>query len=180
MSELFICDVCHKSYDPALSSAVYFARGAVCSKECFDADCATPAPDATGLREARVTSDMVYKALTERLYPFVSRIHCDMVAANLNEALAATPAQPSRAQIVQIIAEIADERGRQDKKWGGPQRDDGHLETDWIEYISEHAHRAERGIFRKQMIRVAALAIAAIESHDRLAAQPTPEQEEKR
>lgn len=70
-----------------------------------------------------------------------------------------------------IFDEIVRERMAQDKKWGGPAHDDTHLESDWWDYIARHNDRALENDsteqFRKQMIRVAALAVAAIESHDR-------------
>lgn len=68
-----------------------------------------------------------------------------------------------------VFDDIEKERRAQDKKWGGPTHDDAHLRHDWVRYIKDHAARAvgEPGVFRKQMVRVAALAIAAIESEDR-------------
>lgn len=74
----------------------------------------------------------------------------------------------------QLVKEIAGERQEQDKTWGGPEHDDKHCRSDWINFIIRHlglavddgtADVSQR--FRKQMIRVAALAIAAIESSDR-------------
>ena len=73
----------------------------------------------------------------------------------------------------EIFKEIAEERGYQDFKWGGPSHDDQHDEDDWIGFIEEHARKAAPGmdldpqLFRKQMVRVAALALAAIEWVDR-------------
>jgi len=69
-----------------------------------------------------------------------------------------------------IFDEILNERRAQDVKWGGSQHDDTHSQEDWRDYIKEHTHKSVAGNFRKQMIRVAALAIAAIQSHDRLQA----------
>ena len=70
-----------------------------------------------------------------------------------------------------IFAEIQDERARQDEKWGGPDHDDGHTSHDWIAYIVRHMGKgmypAGPSVFRRQMIRVAALAVAAVESIDR-------------
>ncbi len=93
-----------------------------------------------------------------------------------------------------IYDEIRAERERQDEAWGGPGHDDGHSALDWIGYIANHAARASGGSveivdeghwwacrmtvngnggspFRRQMIRVAALAVAAVESFDRRAAE---------
>ncbi len=82
-----------------------------------------------------------------------------------------------------IWKEIKEERGRQDAQWGGPDHDDTHALWNWIIYIRGHNKAAgklmlqERPVhdfapaaveqFRKQMVRVAALAVAAIESVDR-------------
>jgi len=69
-----------------------------------------------------------------------------------------------------IYEEIAEERKRQDALWGGPDHDDRHHPNDWILFIVDHAMRAfhdPHKNFRTQMIRVAALAVAAIETADR-------------
>ena len=81
-----------------------------------------------------------------------------------------------------IPGKIEQERKAQDEKWGGPEHDDTHSVWDWICYIHGHARAAGsmlRGVppadevaaslqhFRYQMVRVAALAVAAIESVDR-------------
>jgi hypothetical protein len=74
-----------------------------------------------------------------------------------------------------LLEEVCIERKAQDEKWGGPEHDDEHIQMDWQSYIREHTSKAsDLGKFRKQMVRVAALALAAIESHDRKnAAAPT-------
>ncbi len=71
-----------------------------------------------------------------------------------------------------ILDEILDERKAQDKQWGGPKHDNQHFQNDWIALVTKHAGRAvmwplDRSKFRKQMVIVAALAIAAIEWEDR-------------
>lgn len=91
-----------------------------------------------------------------------------------------------------IYDEIRTERIEQDKKWGGPAHDDHHTPLDWIGFIVRHAARAlggtvevldeghwwtakltvdgngeTRGLYRAQLVRVAALAVAAIEAFDR-------------
>lgn len=69
-----------------------------------------------------------------------------------------------------IYQEIQAERRRQDEKWGGPQHDDQHEPKDWITYLAKHLGRAvtpHPGVFREQMVIVAALAIAALEYFDR-------------
>lgn len=67
-----------------------------------------------------------------------------------------------------IWQEILHERERQAAQWGGTSHDDRNRPNDWIAYICYHAAKGSyKADFRKQMIRVAALAIAAIETHDR-------------
>lgn len=59
------------------------------------------------------------------------------------------------------------ERDAQDAEWGGQQHDQDHTPNDWIAYITKHAGKAAGGNdFRAQMVKVAALAVAAIEAHD--------------
>ncbi len=64
----------------------------------------------------------------------------------------------------QVFREIEAERVRQDAKWGGPAHDDEHTFADWIDYIKEHTNNARFKGFRIEMVKIAALAIAAIES----------------
>ncbi len=72
-----------------------------------------------------------------------------------------------------ILEEIAAERQRQNQKWGGASNDDRHSSHSWAYLLVKHLGQSGIGddwnpiVFRKQMIRVAALAVAAIEWHDR-------------
>ena len=76
-----------------------------------------------------------------------------------------------------VYDEVLVERARQDAKHGGPAHDDQHDPHDWIAIIAMHAGLgvlrdhdsvgAALDRFRKQMVIVAALACAAIESTDR-------------
>ena len=68
-----------------------------------------------------------------------------------------------------IIEEILAEREYQDNKWGGPDHDDIHYNHDWGVYIIKHLGKAFGSplTFREQMIKVAALAVAAAEWYDR-------------
>lgn len=82
----------------------------------------------------------------------------------------------TRARTAYVLAEVAAERDRQDAKWGGPQHDDTHSPGDFCGFVLEHASRAgsaamgvperEFDDYRRQMLRVAALAVAAIEHYD--------------
>ena len=86
-----------------------------------------------------------------------------------------------------IIGEIGIERRAQDQQWGGPAHDDAHVGTEWADYIhkqntlaSVQALNPEQ--FESRMVKVAALAIAAIESsrRKRSAERPdTPETKKK-
>jgi len=67
-----------------------------------------------------------------------------------------------------IMLEICVERVRQDDKWGGPEHDDEHSVNDWADFIRMRLSNQGNNTFRQRMIEVAALAIAAIESTDRL------------
>lgn len=64
------------------------------------------------------------------------------------------------------IKKVLDERNYQDAKWGGPDHDDAQTEADWIYDIGDYSTR--HGVdFVTRMTKVAALAIAAIESEIR-------------
>ena len=71
-----------------------------------------------------------------------------------------------------VYGTIRKERARQDAEWGGPGHDDQHNSHDWVAFITKHAGMAvmwpfRPSVFRYQMVRVAALAVAAIEWFDR-------------
>jgi len=79
-----------------------------------------------------------------------------------------------------IYDEIREERRRQDAEWGGPDHDDTHTVEEFVGFIREHAERGNTGyvvIQRKQMVRVAALAVAWIEKIDRDAARAAESEE---
>jgi hypothetical protein len=80
---------------------------------------------------------------------------------------------------VVVISQVITERKRQDMQWGGPEHDDTHETSDWIDYM---AHQVERTTphtgtveqaksDREMFIKIAALAVAAVESLDRKAKQ---------
>lgn len=71
-----------------------------------------------------------------------------------------------------VYDHVLAERNRQDRKWGGPEHDDKHSDRDWITFITKHLGMAvtwpfDEDQFRTQMVRVAALAVAAVEAVDR-------------
>lgn len=97
--------------------------------------------------------------------PSQSGFMADVAAGKAEPMPEPTPA-PEPAS---VLAEINRERVKQDAKWGGPQHDDTHVPEDWLSFISvriaesrTHPHK-----YRQNMVEIAALAVAAIESDDR-------------
>lgn len=76
---------------------------------------------------------------------------------------------------LQIWDEISKERARQDAIWGGAEHDDKQSPKDWINYTDQYLTEAaislqadhDESVYRRKMIQVAALAVAAVESYDR-------------
>lgn len=79
-----------------------------------------------------------------------------------------------------LILDIMAEREHQDIQWGGPEHDDQHNGGDWLGYIEYQLNRAHNetllddGLeivdpahYRERLVKVAALAWAAIEAVDR-------------
>ncbi len=71
-----------------------------------------------------------------------------------------------------IFAEIAIERDRQDRQWGGSEHDDCNSPSDWMGILVKHLGKAVHWpwtarIFRHQMVVVAAVALAAVEWAER-------------
>jgi hypothetical protein len=80
----------------------------------------------------------------------------------------ATPA--GRAALYELVDR---ERANQDAQWGGPAHDDTHRLADWLKFIRKQVDAADldasKGfVARPRLVKVAALAIAAIEAADRL------------
>ncbi len=71
--------------------------------------------------------------------------------------------------VVTVLMEVLAERARQDKLWGGPDHDDGHPFGDWLDFIQLQLSGlfGGDGSARGRLIKIAALAIAAVESMDR-------------
>lgn len=70
-------------------------------------------------------------------------------------------------QQVKIIAQVIQERKMQDRQWGGADHDDTHPVGDWIEYIYHQIDLLDLRDPRERFIKIAALAVAAVESEDR-------------
>lgn len=78
--------------------------------------------------------------------------------------------------VERVVLDVMAERDRQDAQWGGPVHDDTHNVFDWTRYIEQQIAKLgdlpegqlptpEDARFR--LVKIAALAFAAIESHDR-------------
>ena len=104
------------------------------------------------------TEDVMFDTSADYYEGFVS---------DIDELLAAAPVE--RTQGWQ--REIAEERARQDAKWGGPAHDDTHTLFEWWGFIKERmVGRAFPGGAqreRQDLVEIAALAVAAVESFDR-------------
>lgn len=89
-----------------------------------------------------------------------------------------------------IISEIVAERARQDELWGGAEHDSKHTLERWLVILMRHVglcawdgspddvcHRTEKTAkydpkrYRRELVEVAAVAVAALEAFDRKAAQ---------
>lgn len=73
-----------------------------------------------------------------------------------------------------IVAQVIVERVQQDVQWGGPEADDSRTPQQWLGYIERQlrkvAHPTEQPTpanFRERMVKVAALAIAALQADAR-------------
>ena len=81
-----------------------------------------------------------------------------------------------------VFREVLGERYLQEVKWGGARHDDEHSPEDWIDFMRERLDRADEMIgcpeeewpeegpdaeYRRKMVQVAALSVAAVESFDR-------------
>lgn len=96
---------------------------------------------------------------------------CELEAWNAHN----TPSPGPSAE--DVFGDVRAERAKQDAQWGGPAHDDQHSDWDWLRFIQRHARLAAATPLneqaRYQWVRVAALAVAAIESHDRKVAALT-------
>lgn len=91
-------------------------------------------------------------------------------AAYIEGAFASSGVPCERAD--RIIAEIKAERAAQDAQWGGADHDDRHGMEEFAEFIDGQLTKCAHGRSpnsRERFIKIAALALAAVESHDRKA-----------
>ena len=66
------------------------------------------------------------------------------------------------------------EREKQDAQWGGPTHDDQHQASDWARFIYQQLeHLAASDDVQERLVKIAALAIAALESGGRIGFCPT-------
>ena len=78
----------------------------------------------------------------------------------------------------EIFQAIIAERHAQDQQWGGLEHDDGHRPHVWENLIISHASRLTERImdefghsapdYRQRLVKIAALAVAAVQSWDRI------------
>lgn len=97
-------------------------------------------------------------------------------------------AWPKEPSFIEICRAISTERLAQDKQWGGAEHDDQHRSADWATYVSKQTKPiremssfspASAEEFEERMVKVAALAIAAIQSNCRRLHKHFPNLEEE-
>jgi len=74
---------------------------------------------------------------------------------------------------IKVIAQVIQERRMQDRQWGGAEHDDQHSNFDWFRFIDYQWGRMNNENRRECLIKIAALAVAAVESLDRKANEDT-------
>lgn len=84
-----------------------------------------------------------------------------------------------------VLDEVSEERTLQDSRYGGPEHDDQHSSVQWLNFISDRAmyqvfvidheecssDNPYSSDYRATLIKIAALAVAGIQSYDRNKAQ---------
>lgn len=84
-------------------------------------------------------------------------------------------------RLVAVMQDIGEERRKQDLQWGGPAMDDTRDCRQWLGYIDHQIDKANQDMFdmggieapgyeaamRARFVKIAALAVAAIQSVDR-------------
>lgn len=79
---------------------------------------------------------------------------------------------PTTTSRSKAILSILEEREAQDKQWGGPTHDDEHFPADWFHFINRQLGKLALPVkdvtsFRRGLVKIGALAVAAIERCDR-------------
>lgn len=86
----------------------------------------------------------------------------------------------------EVLGMVRAERARQDQQWGGADHDDVHVVADWFEFIQKQMARPwagpwddgeDRALARERLVKVAAIAIAAIQSLVRRGRAPAATEE---
>lgn len=122
-------------------------------------------------------SDQNAAALLESFRPAIER-HVAALGADISRAVTGDSEDPALIplNLQTVYDEIRAERARQDVKWGGPEHDDEHTTGVWIGDVRRYADKAEDAEsggdyakWRRRMVQIAALTVAAVESHDRQA-----------
>lgn len=74
-------------------------------------------------------------------------------------------------ELSRVLLDVLEERKRQDAKWGGPEHDDLHTAAEWREFRDRFEGEAiavcDYQAARESVVKIAALAIAQVESLDR-------------
>lgn len=88
-------------------------------------------------------------------------------AVNIKMSVDLVPLEKSQA-----LVDVVQERAAQDVQWGGPEHDDEHQPWEWVGFIEKHLKRANScnnslETYRAEMVKIAAVAIAQVESLDR-------------
>lgn len=75
--------------------------------------------------------------------------------------------------LLEVLTDVADERFDQDRQWGGTMHDDEHGPGVWFALLDCHVMRlladggAPSSDYRRRLVKVAALAVAAAQAWDR-------------
>lgn len=130
---------------------------------------------ATGRREFCVSAD---RSANESCAHNAKLIR-SLIAEKLSEAdqLDAIAAMlEAGGKPVGVLVDVTAERQRQDTQWGGPTTDDTREDYEWIGFIGHQMDRFKNQFMvvpfvppREVFIKIAALAVAAVESIDRKA-----------
>lgn len=87
----------------------------------------------------------------------------------------ASQSEAETADLMRVLGAVAAERHRQDVKWGGAGHDDDHTIDDWWDILDRlkleldiAAEGGNRLLIRHHLLEIAATAVAAVQSFDRL------------